>query len=84
MLLDFGTYARFCWGVPLLLAAEQIVGPHFKAAGLQFVHGGFVRQEDYPAFDQAIARAAKLRESFWAELVILSVAVTGAWLFIPD
>ncbi len=84
LLLDFGTYARFFVGVPLLLAAEQVVGPRLRGAGLQFVQGGFVRQEDYPAFDQAIARSARWRESLWAEVVILSVAVTGAWLFTPE
>ena len=83
-MLDFGTYARFFLGVPLLLAAEQVVGPAPQSAGLQFVQGGFVRQEDYPAFEQAIARAAKWRESVWAELIILAVAVTGAWLFTPE
>lgn len=84
LLLDFGTYARFFLGVPLLLAAEQIVGPRLRSAGLQFVQGGFVRPDDYPAFEQAIARAAKWRESVWAELIILAVAVTGAWLFTPE
>ena len=84
LLLDFGTYARFFLGVPLLLAAEQIVGPHLRSAGLQFVQGGFVRQDEYPAFDQAIARAAKWRESLWAEIIIVAVAMTGAWLFTPE
>jgi hypothetical protein len=51
---------------------------------LQFVQGGFVRPEDYPAFDRAIARAARWRESILAELIILSVAVAGAWLFTPE
>ena len=60
------------------------MGPRLRAAGLQFVQGGFVRPEDYPAFDQAIARAAKWRESIWAEVIILSVAVAGAWLFTPE
>ncbi len=84
LLLDFGTYARFFLGVPLLLIAEPVVGPRLTAAGLQFVKGGFVRPEDYPAFERAIARAAKWRESVGAELMILAVAVTGAWLFTPE
>jgi hypothetical protein len=84
LLLDFGTYARFFLGVPLLLAAEQVIGPPLRSAGLQFVQGGFVRPEDYPAFDRAIARAARLRESVWADLIILALAVMGAWLFTPE
>jgi hypothetical protein len=84
LLQDFSTYARFFLGVPLLIVAELVVGPRLRAAGLQFVEGGFVRPKDYPAFDQAIARAAWWRESVWAELLILGIAVTGAWLFTTE
>lgn len=84
LLLDFGTYARFFLAVPLLIVAEAVVGPRLRAAGWQFVHGGFIRPEDYPAFDQAIARAAKRRESVWAELIIIAVAFAGAWLFTAE
>jgi hypothetical protein len=62
---------RFFLAVPLLIVAEVIVGPRLTAAGMQFVQAGFVRTEDYPAFDHAIARAAKRRESLWAELILL-------------
>jgi hypothetical protein len=51
---------------------------------LYFVQGGFVRPADYPAFDQGIARVAKWRESLWAELIILGLAVTGAWLLTTE
>ena len=84
LLLDFGTYARFFLGVPLLIVAESFIGPRLTSAGLRFVQGGFVRPEDYPAFDQAIARVKKMRESFWAELIILVVAFAGAWLFTTE
>ncbi len=84
LLLDFGTYARFFLGVPLLIVAESVVGPRLRGAGLQFVNGGFVAPEDYPSFDRAIMLAAKLRESVWAELVIIAVAVSGAWLLTAE
>jgi hypothetical protein len=48
------------------------------------VEGGFVRPEDYPSFDRAIARVAKWRESLLADLIILGLAFTGAWLFTPE
>ncbi len=83
-LLDFGTYSRFFLGVPLLIVAESVVGPRLRGAGLQFVDGGFVPPEAYPDFNRAILLTAKLRESVWAELVILAVAVTGAWLFTAE
>ena len=84
LLLDFGTFARFFLAVPLLIIAELVVGPRLTAAGLHFVRGGFVQPEDYPAFDWAIARVARWRESFWAELVILAIAMMGAWTLTAD
>lgn len=84
LLLDFGTYARFFVGVPALLMAELIVGPRLRSAGLRFVQGGFVRSEDQPAFEQAIARVAKGRESAWAEAIIVGIAVIGAWAFTTE
>ncbi len=84
LLQDFATYARFFVAIPLLILAESVVGPRLTGAGLRFVQGGFVRPADYPAFDQAIARVAKRRESLWAELIILGLAFTGAWLFTPE
>jgi hypothetical protein len=84
LLRDFGTYARFFLAVPLLILAESVVGPRLTGAGLHFIQGGFVRPEDYPAFDQAIARVKRWRESYLAELIILGVAIAGAWLFTPE
>jgi hypothetical protein len=84
LLLDFATYARFFLAIPLLIVAESIVGPRLSGAGLQFLQGGFVRPDDRHAFDQAIARVARWRESYWAELIILAIAVTGAWTLTSD
>jgi hypothetical protein len=84
LLQDFATYVRFFLGVPLLIVAEFVVGPRLREAALQFVHGGLVRPEDLPAFEDAVARAAKRRESLWAELIILGIALAGAWMFTPE
>jgi hypothetical protein len=78
-LFDFATYVRFFLGVPLLIVAEQVVGPRLTSAGLQFVKAGLVGAEDFPSFDRAIASAGKWRESFWAECAILVLALFGAW-----
>src|SRR5262245_2637617 len=50
-LLDFATYARFFLAVPLLFAAESVVGPRLRKAGLQLVQANFVRPEDLPAVE---------------------------------
>lgn len=84
LLLDFSTYARFFLAVPLLIVAELVVGPRLRAAGLQFLEGGFVRQEDLPAFERAIARVARLRESAGFEAMIVVLALLGAWGFTTE
>ena len=78
-LLDFATYARFFLAVPLLFVAEVVVGPRLRSAGLHFVQGDFVRPEDLPAVEAAIVRASRRREALLPELVMLGLALFGAW-----
>ena len=78
-LLDFATYARFFLAVPLLFVAEVVVGPRLRSAGLHFVHGDFVRPDDLPAVEAAIVRASRRREALLPELVMLGLALFGAW-----
>lgn len=80
-LLDFATYARFFLAVPLLFVAEVVTGPRLRSAGLHFVQGNFVRPEDIPAVEAAIVRAARRREALLPELVMLGIALFGAWYF---
>ncbi len=80
-LLDFATYARFFLAVPLIFLAEVVAGPRLRAAGLHFVQGNFVRPEDLPAVEAAIVRAARRREALLPELIMLGIALLGAWYF---
>lgn len=84
LLLDFGTYARFFLAIPLLVVAEIVIGPRLRGAGLQFIQGGFVTPEDYPAFDKAISSVVKWRESYWAEWIILALALVGSWFLTAE
>lgn len=81
LLLDFATYARFFLAVPLLFVAEVVTGLRLRSAGLHFIRGNFVRPEDLPAVEAAIVRAARRREALLPELVMLGVALLGAWYF---
>ncbi|MCI0682731.1 MAG: hypothetical protein L0Y71_11580 [Gemmataceae bacterium] len=83
-LLDFATYARFFVAVPLFFVAEVVVGPRLTAAARQFVEAGFVRPEEYPAFDRAIERAVRRRESVPAEIILLGLALAVAWTVSPE
>ena len=79
MLLDFVTYARFFISVPLLIAADIVVGPRLTAAGLRFIHDGFVGQSDLSQFNSAVARVQQRREALIPELIIAGIAFFGAW-----
>jgi hypothetical protein len=83
-LLDFATFARFLVAVPLLFIAEGIIGPRVTAAGLHFVRAGLVTPADHPAFEEAIRRLARWRESPGAELILAGLAVIGAWTFTAE
>lgn len=79
MLLDFATYARFFLAVPLLMAADVVVGPRLAAAGLGFDRGGFVSQDEMPKFAAAIERVKRRREATAPEIIMLALALFGAW-----
>lgn len=78
-LLDFATYARFFIGVPLLFAAEVVVGPRIRAAGRRFLEAGIIQMADRPGFVAAAARAQRRRDAVLPELLFLMVALFGAW-----
>ena len=78
-LLDFATYARFFVAIPMLFIAETLVGERLSKAGLEFVRTGLVPPAEYPAFEMAIARLARWRESVPATLAIVAFAIFGAW-----
>ena len=84
LLLDFAAFARFLVAVPLVFIAEVVIGPRVTVAGLHFVRAGLVTPGDYPAFEQAIRRLARWRESLGAELLLVGLAVIGAWTFTAE
>ena len=80
-LLDFATYARFFLGVPLVFAAEIVVGPRIRAAGLRFIHAGISSIGKHPEFAAAVARVQRRREAHLPEAAFLATALLGAWFF---
>jgi hypothetical protein len=78
-LLDFAAYGRFLIGLPLLIAAEAVVGPRLVSAAKLFARSGIVRAGDAGAFQTAIAGAIRWRDSAWAEGILLAVALVGSW-----
>lgn len=73
-LRDFGAYTRFLIAVPLLIAAENILGPAFAKAASYFVTSGLLTPKDYNAFDDAVDGGLRRRDSGLAEFLLLLLA----------
>lgn len=80
-LLDFATHARFLVAVPLIFAAEAIVGPRICSAERRFAQGGIVQPSDHPTLLAAISRARRRRDAAFPEVLFLAIALFGAWFF---
>jgi hypothetical protein len=76
---DFAVHARFLLALPLLLAAETVLGPRLASAASHFVKSGLVLKEDFERFASAVNRGLALRDSKVAEclIVVLAFAVTA-------
>jgi hypothetical protein len=84
MLLDFATYARFFLTVPLLVIAENIIGPRLRDAALRFLRDGLVPQEDLAAVAAAIEKVRHRREALGPELTLLGISFVTAWYLSAD
>jgi len=71
---DFSTYTRFLLAIPLLLLAENILGPRIAETAEHFVKSGVVAEKDYQNFDTIVARGLRARDSVLAEIIILVLA----------
>ena len=68
---DFSTYSRFLLAIPLLIFAENIIGPRIAQAAAHFVKSGIVVQKDYGQFDRYVESGLRARDSIIAEVVLL-------------
>src|SRR4051794_21760032 len=68
-LRDPGTHARLLLCVPVLVAAEVIVHRRIRLTVQQFLDRGIVAPDDWPAFENLIASAMRLRNSVLAEVL---------------
>lgn len=73
-LRDFSTYSRFLFAVPLLLAAENILGPRIAEAAAHFVTSGVVIEKDFQQFDKTVELGLRSRDSVLAEIIIAILA----------
>ena len=78
LLLDYATYARLFIALPLIFAAEAVVGPRLRAAGLRFLRADILHPESITAFREALARVQRRREATLPEILFVLVALAGA------
>jgi hypothetical protein len=79
LLLDFAAYARLFVAVPLIFAAESLVGPRLRAAGRRFIEGELIHPECQGQFLAAVARVQRRRESALPEVGLAIFALAAAW-----
>lgn len=80
-LYDVETHVRLLLAVPLLLTAELIVHRRMRLVARQFLDRALIPDHAMARFDDAVAAAIRLRNSVWAEiLLIVVVYVVGVGL----
>ena len=78
---DIELHVRFLVALPLLILAELIVHQRMRPVVLQFLERGLIPESGRAKFDAAIAEAMRLRNSVWAEGLLLAfVYVVGVGL----
>lgn len=71
---DFSTYTRFLLAIPILILAENILGPRIAGAAAHFISSGLVIEKDYQRFDRFVAEGLHSRDSIVAEIVVVALA----------
>ncbi|HEY2169020.1 MAG TPA: hypothetical protein VGJ30_05300 [Candidatus Angelobacter sp.] len=78
-LRDFGAYTRFLLAVPLLVFAENVLGPRIAQAAAHFVESGVVVEKDYGKFNKLIELGLRARDSFLAEIILVVLAFVSTY-----
>lgn len=77
LLRDIGINVRLLIALPLLVIAEQSVGRRIRMVLREFRGSGLLPPAAVPAFDAAVARLRRGRDSSLAELLLLALAIGG-------
>jgi hypothetical protein len=79
-LRDFTVYTRFLLAIPLLLIAENILGPRVAEAAAEFIKSGVILEKDYDKFSAIMERGLRSRDSIPAEVVLVVIAYIGTFM----
>ena len=82
-LLDLEAHIRFLIVVPLLVVAELVVHQRMRLIARTFLERNLIPEDDLARFDNAITSALKLRNSVFAEVLLIvivyGVGVSVVW-----
>lgn len=78
---DAGVHVRFLVVVPLLIVAEMIVHQRIRPVVRQFLDRNMIPSEAMAQFDSALASAMRLRNSVFAEAVLLVIVFAVGSVF---
>jgi hypothetical protein len=81
LLEDIGFHVRFLITAPLLILAEPVVHLRLRMIVGQFQARGLVPARQAALFDQAVLKAARMRNSVLFELVLLGLVYAAGILF---
>jgi hypothetical protein len=70
-LRDIAVNVRFLIAVPILILAESGIDARWRILVLQFLRSGLVPEKELPAFEAAIERTKRLRDSVLPEFLML-------------
>jgi len=76
-LFDIGEQIRLLLVVPLLLAAEPLIGPTLREAVEQFPRENLISADEFPVFQSAIHQAMRLKESVLAEILLIGLVIVA-------
>ncbi len=62
-LYDYAAYARFLIAIPMLIVAEGFIGPRIARVAAHFGRSGLVSESDRPAYEAALDRGRRMRDS---------------------
>ena len=72
---DFVVNTRFLLAIPLLVIAERVIAPRLRSVIRHFFTSGLILEKDLSAFRLAITDALRWKESYVAELIILTIVI---------
>jgi hypothetical protein len=81
LLVDFSTYGRLLFALPLLLIAEVVIDPGIRSAVGEFAEEEIVPEKELPSLEAVLHRVQRWRDSAIPELILFALAFFPVFMF---